>query len=384
HERAALLNAARTANRAKDEFLAMLGHELRNPLAPIATALQLMKLRGDPTFERERTVIERQVEHLTRLVDDLLDVSRITRGKVELKREGIEIAEIVMRAVEMASPLLEQQAHDLVLHVTRSGLRVDADPARLTQVFTNLLTNACKYTGPGGHISISAMAEGDEVVVRVQDNGIGVPAEVLPHIFGPFVQGRQPIDREMGGLGLGLTIAKNLVEQHGGSVTANSEGTDRGSEFIVRLPRALSGPASATAPTQPRTMPPGDANGLLILVVDDNEDGAEMLAAALRLQGCDVRVAHDGPAALRIAASHKFAAALLDIGLPVMDGYELARHLREMEGLSATKLIAVTGYGQDSDRERALAAGFEQHLVKPVDFATLETLVKSLLQPRHI
>lgn len=385
HERAALLDAARSANRAKDEFLAMLGHELRNPLAPIATALQLMKLRGDPLFDRERTVIERQVEHLTRLVDDLLDVSRITRGKVELKREVVEIADIVTRAVEMASPLLEQQAHDLVLHVTRSGLDVDVDPARLTQVLTNLLTNACKYTGPGGHISISAMAEGDDVVVRVQDNGIGISVEVLPHIFGPFVQGRQPIDRELGGLGLGLTIAKNLVEQQGGSVTANSEGTDRGSEFVVRLPRAQNGATSAAAPLQQRTVTPrGTANGLRILVVDDNEDGAEMLAAALRLRGCDVLVAHDGPEALRIAASHTFAAALLDIGLPVMDGYELARHLREMAAFRSTRLIAVTGYGQDSDRERALAAGFQQHLVKPVELATLDALVTSLLPPRHI
>lgn len=379
-ERTALLDTARSANRAKDEFLAMLGHELRNPLAPIATALQMMKLRGDPTFDRERTVIERQVEHLTRLVDDLLDVSRITRGKVELKREMVEIAEIVARALEMVSPLLEQRAHELVLNVERIGLRVNGDPARLTQVVTNLLTNACKYTSPGGRIYVGATVEGDQIVLRVQDNGIGMPAEVLPHVFELFVQGRQSIDRARGGLGLGLSIAKTLVEGHGGTVVAHSEGTDRGSEFFVRLPRAPNAESVPQISPQPGAVALGDeANGLKILLVDDNEDAAEMLAAALRLNGCSVVVAHDGPAALSVAADDTFDAALLDIGLPVMDGYELAGRLRELPGLRESRLVAVTGYGQDSDRERALTAGFHQHLVKPVEFSTLEKLIADLL-----
>jgi PAS domain S-box-containing protein len=379
-ERQALLEAARSANRAKDEFLAMLGHELRNPLAPIVTALQLMKLRGEPSFERERTVIERQVDHLTRLVDDLLDVSRFARGKVELKRELVEVADIVTSAVEMASPLLEQSAHKLVLDVPRCGLLVDGDPARLTQVITNLLTNASKYTSPGGRIEVTATVDGDDVVISVRDNGIGITPEALPNIFDLFVQGRQASDRALGGLGLGLTIVKNLVEQHEGTVSALSDGYDEGSEFIVRLPAAKRAAAAATGPlTEPAFARVAAPNGLRILVVDDNEDAAEMLAAALRLQGCEVMVAHDGPQALNLAAGHAFGAALLDIGLPVMDGYELAVRLRGMTRLREARLVAITGYGQQSDRERALAAGFQQHLVKPVDIAALDALVASLL-----
>jgi PAS domain S-box-containing protein len=379
HERQALLEAARSANRAKDEFLAMLGHELRNPLAPIATALQLMKLRGDKSFERERTVIERQVDHLTRLVDDLLDVSRFARGKVQLKCELVEIAEIVTSAVETASPLFEHSAHRLVLDVPRHGLLVDGDPARLTQVITNLLTNACKYTSPGGRIGVSATVDGDDIVISVRDNGIGITADVLPHIFGLFVQGRQASDRALGGLGLGLTIVKNLVEQHAGSVSAHSDGNDEGSEFVVRLPIAKRSAAAAAAPSpQPIVASGAAANGVRILVVDDNEDAAEMLAAALRLHGCEVLVAHDGPQALNVATGNAFGAALLDIGLPVMDGYELAVRLRGMESLKEARLVAITGYGQESDRDRALAAGFHQHLIKPVDIATLDALVASL------
>ncbi|HVE88641.1 MAG TPA: ATP-binding protein [Burkholderiaceae bacterium] len=379
HERQALLEAARSANRAKDEFLAMLGHELRNPLAPIATALQLMKLRGEKSFERERTVIERQVDHLTRLVDDLLDVSRIARGKVQLKRELVELAEIVTSAVEIASPLFEQSAHQLVLDVPRGGLLVDGDPARLTQVITNLLTNACKYTSPGGRIEVSATVDGADIVISVRDNGIGMSAEVLPHIFGLFVQGRQASDRALGGLGLGLTIVKNLVEQHDGNVSAHSDGSDEGSEFVVRLPIANRAAAAAEPSIEPIVRHGNAANRLRILVVDDNEDAAEMLAAALRLHGCEVVVAHDGPQALNLAAGHAFGAALLDIGLPVMDGYELAVRLRGMTSLKEARLVAITGYGQESDRDRALASGFQQHLVKPVDMATLDALVASLV-----
>jgi PAS domain S-box-containing protein len=375
-DREALLERAESANRTKDEFLAMLGHELRNPLAPISTALQLMKLQNDATFERERTVIERQVRHLTRLVDDLLDVSRIARAKVVLEPEPIELFEIVQRAVEVVSPLLEERAHALVVDMPSSGLLVEADVGRMTQVLSNLLSNACKYTAPGGRISVSARKEPDEeaIVLSVQDNGMGIPAEALPHVFDLFVQGQQAIDRAQGGLGLGLSIVRSLVERHGGTVTAHSQGPDRGSQFIVRLPcaRAERAPTLAVAPAP---APESEPLRRRVLVVDDNVDAAEMLAAALALRGCEVTLAHDAPQALELAASRSFDAALLDIGLPVIDGYELAQRLRALDNLRDARLIAVTGYGQPADKQRALAAGFHHHLVKPVDLRLLETLV---------
>jgi PAS domain S-box-containing protein len=363
-----LREAAESANRAKDEFLAMLGHELRNPLSPIVTALQLMKLQGPEGAERARTVIERQVNHLIRLVDDLLDVSRIARGKVELRTEVVEMAEVVAKAIEMASPLLEQRAHTLAVDVPRHGLRVDGDPVRLSQVVSNLLTNAAKYTPPRGHITVRAEQIDDEVVLRVSDTGIGIAPDVLPHIFDLFVQERQAIDRSQGGLGLGLTIVRNLIERHGGSVLARSEGLGHGSELVVRLPRAA---ASASGPeaTAERDSPSR------ILVVDDNEDAAEMLANALTRKGYETRVAYDAPTALRVAAAFTPDIALIDIGLPVMDGYELASHLRKIPGLSGLRLIAVTGYGQESDHRKSLQAGFHQHLVKPVDVAAIEAAV---------
>ena len=300
-----LREAAESANRAKDEFLAMLGHELRNPLSPILTALQLMKLRGSDASERERTVIERQVTHLTRLVDDLLDVSRIARGKVELKEEIIEIAEIVAKAIEIASPLLEQRTHTLDVHVQRKGLTVKGDSTRLSQVISNLLTNAAKYTPPGGHITIRTEGEDSEVVVRVRDSGMGIAPEVLPRVFDLFVQERQAIDRSEGGLGLGLTIVRNLVERHGGRVSAGSDGPGQGSEFVVRLPRASVTSVLEDAPADGAISEfvvsrPGHSRK--VLVVDDSIDGAEMLAAALSAKGYDTRVAHDAPVALQIAA----------------------------------------------------------------------------------
>ena len=373
-ERQALLEKAESANRTKDEFLAMLGHELRNPLAPIATALQLMKLQQNAAFERERTVIERQVAHLTRLVDDLLDVSRIARAKVRLEPELIELSEIVQRAVEVVSPLLEERRHSLSLEVPSRGLLLQADVARMTQVLSNLLSNACKYTPPGGRISIWAGIEGADVVLGVQDNGMGISAEALPRVFDLFVQGQQAIDRAHGGLGLGLAIVRSLVERHGGSVTAHSHGQDRGSQFIVRLPRAEAQVAHVTTAAS-LPAPPAPSLRRRVLVVDDNTDAAEMLAEALTLRGCDVELAHDAPQALEIAATGGFDAALLDIGLPVIDGYELAQRLRAFANLRDTRFIAVTGYGQPADKQRALAAGFHHHLVKPVDLRTLERLV---------
>jgi PAS domain S-box-containing protein len=378
-ERESLLERAEAANRAKDEFLAMLGHELRNPLAPIATALQIMKLRDPSSSPRERTVIERQVNHLTRLVDDLLDVARIARAKIVLKKELVELSDVVLHAVEVASPLLEQRAHTLALDLTRNGLLVEADVARLTQVVSNLLTNAGKYTPPGGHITVTSALEGEEVILRVRDNGIGMSPDVLPYVFELFAQGGQAIDRAQGGLGLGLSIVRNLVERHGGSVTAYSDGKDRGSELVVRLPRAHPRDAQLTPALQQRPgQHPTSAIGARVLLVDDNEDAAEMLAEALRLRGCVVHIAHHGPGALELGAAQRFDAALLDLGLPMMDGYELAARLRELPNVAQAQFIAVTGYGQDSDRQRATAAGFHHHLVKPVNLSALESLVGAL------
>jgi PAS domain S-box-containing protein len=372
-----LREAAEAANRAKDEFLAMLGHELRNPLSPILTALQLMKLRSSDNCERERTVIERQVTHLTRLVDDLLDVSRIARGKIELKEEIVETADVVARAIEMASPLLEQRTHTLSVQVPRRGLAVQGDPTRLSQVVSNLLTNAAKYTPPGGHILIHGTEDAGAVVLRVRDTGIGMEAEVLSRIFDPFVQERQTIDRARGGLGLGLTIVRNLIERHGGTVSVHSDGPGRGSEFVVRLPRTES--PRGTADQQPggSASPEQEASGgtLRILVVDDNEDSADMLAEGLSAKGYLTRTAHDAPSALRLAEAFVPNVAVLDIGLPVMDGYELAARLRDIPGLERIRLIALTGYGQQSDRRKTRDAGFAHHLVKPVDFAAIEAAV---------
>lgn len=373
-----LRKEAEAANRAKDEFLAMLGHELRNPLSPILTALQLMRLRGSNDSERERTIIERQVNHLTRLVDDLLDVSRIARGKVALKKEVVEMAEVAARAIEMTSPLLEQRTHAIHVTLPRHGLAVEGDSMRLSQVVSNLITNAAKYTPPGGHIFISGEATREEVIFRVRDTGVGIATDVLPRIFDLFVQERQGIDRSQGGLGLGLTIVRNLVEGHNGTVAAHSAGPGLGSEFIIRLPKAKS--VAPVAPQQRELAGPSDAavvaTGLKILVVDDNEDSALMLSEILKANGNQTRIAHDGPAALGVAADFGPELAFLDIGLPVMDGYELAARLRELPGLGGIRLIALTGYGQESDRQKTRVAGFHHHLVKPVDLAVVEAIVR--------
>jgi len=375
---------AESANRAKDEFLAMLGHELRNPLSPILTALQLMKLRGNAGSERERLVIERQVNHLTRLVEDLLDVSRIARGRVELKTELLEFSELVARAIEMSSPLLEQRMHRLQVDMPRHGLPVEGDPTRLSQVVSNLLTNAAKYTPPGGQITIRADRVEMQVVLSVRDNGVGIPRDMLPCIFDAFTQAPQSQERAQGGLGLGLSIVRSLVERHGGSVSAHSDGPDKGSEFVVHLPLAERGMgvASPTSsplgePVAPHSPAPALSRFERILVVDDNEDNAEMLAQALSQKGYETRVAHDAPSALRVAATFAPDIAFLDIGLPVMDGYELAVHLRDLPGLAQIQLIALTGYGRQEDRQKSQAAGFQQHLVKPVDMAAIDAVLSA-------
>jgi CheY-like chemotaxis protein len=366
--------AAESAGRAKDEFLAMLGHELRNPLAPILTALHLMKLQGPEGSERARKVIERQVEHLAHLIDDLLDVSRIARGKVALALEPIELAAVVAEGIEMAAPLLEQHAHMLMVEVPRQGLVVDGDSARLAQVVSNLLANAAKYTPPSGRISVRGLREGDEIVLKVTDTGIGIAPEVLPGVFDVFVQGRQAIDRAEGGLGLGLTIVRNLVERHGGTVSAQSGGLGQGSEFVVRLPRSAQ-PPLVDAGAGGEGALAGTHSGMRILIVDDNIDGAATLTQALVEMGYHARLAHDASTALRVAAEFRPDIAFLDIGLPVMDGYELAAHLRALPGLADMQLVALTGYGQDSDRARTRQAGFRHHLVKPVAMKELEAVM---------
>ncbi len=368
---------AEAASRAKDEFLAMLGHELRNPLSPIVTALQLMKLRGGGGMERERAVIERQVGHLTRLVDDLLDVSRIARGDVALKEELVVIAEVVARAIEIATPLLDQRMHVLDVDVPRT-LVVKGDSVRLSQVFSNLITNAAKYTPSGGRLTVRGTQEHDEIIIRVRDTGIGIAPSVLPHVFDLFVQERQAIDRSQGGLGLGLTIVRNLVERHHGTVSAHSDGPDAGSEFVVRLPRARVAMEEARHLELPSPSPPvGADNGaaLRILVVDDSTDGAEMLATALTTKGYETRVALDGPEALRIAAEFHPAIIFVDIGLPAMDGYELATCLRALPELNGVRLFALTGYGQESDRQRTREAGFDHHFTKPISLDAIESVL---------
>jgi signal transduction histidine kinase len=368
------------ADRHKDEFLAMLGHELRNPLAPIFTALELMSLRGDRTSTRERDVIRRQANHLTHLVDDLLDVSRVARGKIKLEKVPVEIADLLARAVEMASPVFEERGHHLTISVQRQGLVVDADVVRLSQVLANLLGNAAKYTDPGGRVSVVAHRAGSEIVVEVTDNGNGIAPELLPMIFDVFVQGDQEIDRAKGGLGLGLALAKNLTHLHGGSVSAHSDGPGQGSTFVLRLPASH---ANASATQAPRPTPSEKLRAATVpvhkvLLVDDNEDAADVLAEVLRMRGCEVTVAHDGLEALGFAKEARHDIALVDLGLPVMDGYELADRLRETLGLEAPKLIAVTGYGQESDRARTHQAGFVAHLVKPVGLEELlDTISKA-------
>jgi PAS domain S-box-containing protein len=380
-ELAELREDAEAANRAKDEFLAMLGHELRNPLAPILTALQLLKLRGVAGVERERAVIERQVKHVVRLVDDLLDVSRITRGRIELHRERVELADIVARAVEIASPVLEQQRHSLEVDVPR-GLVIDGDAGRLAQVVANLLTNAGKYTEAEGRITVTAARVDGFVELRVRDTGIGIDPTVLPRIFDLFVQEPQTLARSQGGLGLGLAIVRSLVELHGGTAAATSAGKGHGAEFTIRLPQATA--VAAAPPIAAATMPESSAtvrrSGTRVLVVDDNEDAAALLGALVREFGYEPRVVYDAPAALAEAEVFDPALALVDLGLPVMDGFELAQRFAEHPRLRNVTLVAVTGYGQQRDRETSAKAGFAAHLVKPVDASELRSVLASLVK----
>jgi signal transduction histidine kinase/ActR/RegA family two-component response regulator len=372
-----LLSDLHAASRAKDEFLAMLGHELRNPLAPIVTALQLMRLRGVREGERERAIIERQVQHVVRLVDDLLDVSRITRGVLVLRRDRVRLVHVVGKGIEQASPLIEQRRHRLTVDVP-GDLYIDGDPARLAQVIANLLTNAAKYTEVGGHIDVQAARRDHEVWVRVRDTGRGIGVEMLPHVFDAFAQARQPSDRSQGGLGLGLAIVKSLVEAHGGSVVLQSEGEGRGTACLVTLPVAASDrDAPLTTPVAPQALET-PVDGSQVLLVDDNEDAAEMLASALTTLGHRVTVATDVSSALEAASRYIPDVAVLDLGLPVIDGWELATRLRQQNGWRQVRFIALTGYGQQRDRERTAAAGFDAHLIKPINITDMDETLRHL------
>jgi signal transduction histidine kinase len=379
-EMSRLRRAAESASRAKDEFLAMLSHELRNPLAPIATALQLMRMRGADV--PELGTLERQTAHLARLVDDLMDVSRIARGKIELRKRPIELGDTVLRALEMASPLLEARGHRMSVDVPRRGLSVDADPERLSQVVYNLISNAAKYSEPGSAIAARAWRDNERVRLAVKDNGAGIAPEMIERVFDMFVQQEQTIARSQGGLGLGLTIVRSLVELHSGSVSVKSAGLGCGSEFLIDLPCA---PAllAISAPAQAREQPaPSSGPGRRVLVVDDNFDAAEGLAELLRCCGHEAEVAHDAARAIALAPRLRPDIALIDIGLPDMDGYELARRLNaEAAGVWSLRLVAVTGYGLERDRERSAAAGFTGHLVKPINLAMLEPLLEPVTPP---
>jgi CheY-like chemotaxis protein/two-component sensor histidine kinase len=371
--------ALREADRRKDEFLATLAHELRNPLAPIRNSLQILKMpRVDlATAQQTREMMERQVHHLVRLVDDLLDVSRVMRGKIELRKEPVELATVVARAVETAQPLIEVQGHELDISLPPESLLLDADSVRFAQVVGNLLTNAAKYTEANGHIWLTARREGDQAVLSVRDTGIGIAPDMLPHVFELFVQVDHATSRSQGGLGIGLTLVKNLVEMHGGMVEAHSAGLGKGCEFVVRLPLTVQqGQQPPEGSSEGRQESPPSSHRLL--VVDDNEDAAHSLAMLLRLQGHEVRVAHDGPSALEVATSYLPDLVFLDIGMPGMDGYDVARRLRKTPGLEKTVLAALTGWGQQEDRRRTAEAGFNHHLVKPPEPKVLDELLASL------
>jgi signal transduction histidine kinase/ActR/RegA family two-component response regulator len=362
----------RDAHRRKDEFLAMLAHELRNPLAPIGNGLQILEIAGDDIELREeaRVMMQRQFEHLVRLVDDLLDVSRIARGKIELKKESLALAAVVERAVEAVRPLTDGLGHQLIVETPSQPLWLRGDPVRLAQVITNLLTNAARYTDRGGEIMVVAERSGDWAVVTVRDTGIGIGPEVLPKVFDMFVQAEHGLSRGHGGLGLGLTLVKSLVQLHGGEVEARSDGLGKGSEFIVRLP--LQG--ATVGDEGPQSKSDLAAPPRRILVLDDNTDAADSLARLLALRRHDVRVAHSGREALRIGSEFQPEIAILDLGMPGIDGFAVAKALRASANGSAIKLVALTGWGGPDDRERTQAIGFDHHFVKPITIEALESI----------
>lgn len=371
------------ADRSKDEFLAMLSHELRNPLGALSNVVQVLHLHGanDSTCGQVHAILERQVQHMARLLDDLLDVSRITLGKIELHKEPVDLIVAVAHAIETTRPFIEARRHELEVSLPAEPVWLEADPTRLEQILINLLNNAAKYTEPGGHIWLTAEREGDEGVLRVRDSGVGISPELVRRVFDLFMQGDRSPDRSQGGLGIGLTLVRSLAEMHGGGVQVCSAGLGQGSEFAVRLPAMparvdsmVSDARSVDPERETRT------SRRRILVVDDNVDAAKMLAMLLEMWGHQVWVAHDGPAAIEVAMSYRPAVVLLDIGLPRMDGYELARRLRQQVGLSEAMLVALTGYGHEEARRRSQEAGFDHHLVKPIGSGELRRLLTAMME----
>ncbi len=378
-ERKRLEQELREADRRKDEFLAILAHELRNPLAPIRNALQIIRLAGDnkPAIEKAAIVMERQLQQMVRLIDDLMDVSRITRNKLKLNRERVDLATVARHAVETSRPLIEAAGHELTVALPDEPIYVDADVARLGQVFSNLLNNAAKYTERGGRIALTLQREGSHAVVRVKDTGVGISAEHLPHIFEMFSQVERSLERSQGGLGIGLNLAKRLTEMHGGTIKAHSEGPNKGSEFIVRLP------AVSDSPTQPQTAEEEDKSALQcckVLIVDDDEDTVTSLSIMLRILGHEVHSAPDGVQAIEAANSFRPDIVLLDIALPKMNGYAVARRIRQEAWGKDMKLVALTGLGQEEDKRRSIEAGFDRHLTKPMEPTALDVLLKELCQ----
>ncbi|HEX5055378.1 MAG TPA: PAS domain-containing protein [Gammaproteobacteria bacterium] len=373
HDRKLAEQALYEADRRKDRFLATLAHELRNPLAPIRNSLHLLRMPiDDAAAGRVHEMLERQIKHMVRLVDDLMEVSRITRGQIELRKEPLDLAFAIQSAVETSRPLIEAAGHRLEISLPREMLTLHADVVRLAQVFSNLLNNAAKYTEHGGRIALAARRDGAMAEVSVCDNGIGIGAEALPHIFDMFSRAN---NNTQDGLGVGLTLAHSMVQMHGGTIEARSAGSGQGCEFIVRLPLSQQEqPAESTAPPAPETRPASRS----ILVVDDNRDAANSLCMLLQLLGNTVQVAHDGPSALTAIEKFRPAVVLLDLGMPVMDGYEVARRIRQESRFDKIMLVALTGWGQEEDRKRTQAEGFNEHLIKPVDLDKLQSLLASL------
>ena len=370
--------ALREADRRKDEFLAVLAHELRNPLAPIRYALATAKKSAQSGEQRRRAeeVVERQVAHMSRLLDDLLDISRITRGMLELKKSHVELHQVIAAAVETARPLIDSKHHRLSLDLPQHAVWLEADAVRVAQVFANLLINAAKYTDPGGHIELRATQQPHQVSVTVRDNGIGIPSELMPRLFTLFSQVHATTGRMQDGLGVGLSLVRGLVALHGGTVEARSEGAGRGSEFTVHLP--LGAPGAGTCAADDATAVPAAAQPLRILVVDDSRDAADICAMLLELSGHRVQTAYSGHRALEVAEAFQPQVLLLDIGLPDMDGYQLARSIRSAPWGHSACLVAVTGWGQEQDRRRASEVGFDHHLTKPVEAEALDSLLRSV------
>ena len=384
-DNARLYREIQDGDRRKDEFLAMLGHELRNPLAAIANALDCLRLtdKDEEIFTGAQDVLDRQVQQMSRLVDDLLDVSRITRGKVELRKEPIKLGSAVDRAVATVQPTVLARRHELSVTLPEEDVLLEADPVRLEQILANLLNNAAKYTEPGGQIWLTGLCEGDHVVLRVRDTGMGIPPHLLPKVFDLFTQGDRSLDRSQGGLGIGLTLVKSLVAMHGGQVQAYSAGPQQGSEFVVRLPcmeRAVEPPPPPIAEFAAVT----NGSSRRILLVDDNADLTKTMATLLERVGHVVRTAGDGPSAIDAAVDFQPQVVLIDIGLPGMNGLEVATFLRQRLAMNDAYLVAMTGYGQSEDRRRSREAGFDHHLVKPVPLGTIQDLLAQLSTERRV